>query len=168
MKVKAISELGTILAITSVLTRATRRHILGDSILPSHRLENLKSYIGLTSWALWCIDNVFCVRYELSFYVPEDRILRSHRREDLILQLISYSRTWTHIAATYDHLSLKEMVQSKMKAGLMLQGNMSQNSPRVKWLEYPEYFRSTQKMNTKHRETDRLSMKLSDVAFVTI
>jgi hypothetical protein len=28
----------------SVLTRATRRNILGDAILRSHRRENLKSY----------------------------------------------------------------------------------------------------------------------------
>jgi hypothetical protein len=30
---------------TSVLTRATRRNNPGDTILHSHRLENLKSYI---------------------------------------------------------------------------------------------------------------------------
>jgi hypothetical protein len=30
----------------SVLTRATRRNIPEDNILPSHRRENLKSYIG--------------------------------------------------------------------------------------------------------------------------
>jgi hypothetical protein len=33
---------------TSVLTRATRRHIPDDDILHSHRRENLKSYIALT------------------------------------------------------------------------------------------------------------------------
>jgi hypothetical protein len=32
---------------TSVLTRATRRNILEDAILHSHRRENLKSYINL-------------------------------------------------------------------------------------------------------------------------
>jgi hypothetical protein len=32
---------------TSVLTRATRRNIPEDGILPSHRRENLKSYIAL-------------------------------------------------------------------------------------------------------------------------
>jgi hypothetical protein len=37
---------------TSVLTRATWRHILEDGILHSHRRENLKSYIALTGWAL--------------------------------------------------------------------------------------------------------------------
>jgi hypothetical protein len=37
---------------TSVLTRVTRRHIIEDSILHSHRRENLKSYIALTGWAL--------------------------------------------------------------------------------------------------------------------
>jgi hypothetical protein len=33
---------------TPVLTRATRRNILEDTILHSHRRENLKSYIVLT------------------------------------------------------------------------------------------------------------------------
>jgi hypothetical protein len=37
---------------TSVLRRATQRHISEDGILHSHRRENLKSYIGLTGWAL--------------------------------------------------------------------------------------------------------------------
>jgi hypothetical protein len=37
---------------TSVLTRATRRHIPDDGILHSHRRENLYSYIALTAWIL--------------------------------------------------------------------------------------------------------------------
>jgi hypothetical protein len=37
---------------TSVLTRATRRHISEDGILHSHRRENLKYYIALTDRAL--------------------------------------------------------------------------------------------------------------------
>jgi hypothetical protein len=37
---------------TSVLERATRRNIPEDAILPSHRRENLKSYIELYGWAL--------------------------------------------------------------------------------------------------------------------
>jgi hypothetical protein len=37
---------------TSVLTRATRRNIPEDTILHSHRCENLKSYIALTGWSL--------------------------------------------------------------------------------------------------------------------
>jgi hypothetical protein len=37
---------------TSVLTRATRRNIPEDGILPSQRRENLTSYIALTGWAL--------------------------------------------------------------------------------------------------------------------
>jgi hypothetical protein len=37
---------------TSVLTRATRRHIPEDDILHSHRCGNLKSYIALTGWTL--------------------------------------------------------------------------------------------------------------------
>jgi hypothetical protein len=37
---------------TSVLTRATRRNTPEDTILHSHRRENLKSYIALTGWTL--------------------------------------------------------------------------------------------------------------------
>jgi hypothetical protein len=53
-----LSELETTLAATSnrralrrntVLTRATRRHVLEYDIIHSHRSENLKSYIALTS-----------------------------------------------------------------------------------------------------------------------
>jgi hypothetical protein len=37
---------------TSVVTRATRRHLPEDGILHIHCRENLKSYIELTGWAL--------------------------------------------------------------------------------------------------------------------
>jgi hypothetical protein len=37
---------------TSVLTRATRHNIPEDTVLHSHRRENLKSYIALTGWSL--------------------------------------------------------------------------------------------------------------------
>jgi hypothetical protein len=37
---------------TSVLTRTTRHNIPENGILHSHRRENLKPYIALTSWAL--------------------------------------------------------------------------------------------------------------------
>jgi hypothetical protein len=37
---------------TSVLTRATRHNIPEDTILHSHRRENIKSYTALTVWAL--------------------------------------------------------------------------------------------------------------------
>jgi hypothetical protein len=47
-KVKRISERGT--SVTS--TRATRCHNPDDGILQSHRLENLKSYIELTKFAM--------------------------------------------------------------------------------------------------------------------
>jgi hypothetical protein len=68
---------------TSVLTRASRRHIPEDGILHSHRRENLKSYMALTSWALYRIRNVSSVRYELAFYIPEGGILYSHCSENL-------------------------------------------------------------------------------------
>jgi hypothetical protein len=48
---------------TSVLTRATRCNNPEDTILHSHRRENLKSYMG--------------------FYIPKDAILHSHHRENL-------------------------------------------------------------------------------------
>jgi hypothetical protein len=47
----------------SVLTRATRRNNPEDTILHSHRRENLKSY--------------------MASYIPEDDILHSDRRENL-------------------------------------------------------------------------------------
>jgi hypothetical protein len=37
---------------TSSLSRATRRNIPEDTILHSHRRENIKSYIALTGWEL--------------------------------------------------------------------------------------------------------------------
>jgi hypothetical protein len=56
--VPSASILGTVMmeaigsSETSVLTKATRRNILEDGILHSHRRENLKFYIALTDWAL--------------------------------------------------------------------------------------------------------------------
>jgi hypothetical protein len=67
---------------TSDLTTATRRNIPEDSVLRSHRRENLKSYIALTGWVLLRRSSVTPVRYELGFYVPEDAILHCHRREN--------------------------------------------------------------------------------------
>jgi hypothetical protein len=39
-------------SLTSLLTRATRRHIPDDGNLHVYLLENLKSYVALTGWAL--------------------------------------------------------------------------------------------------------------------
>jgi hypothetical protein len=60
---------------TSVLTRATRRNISEDDILPSHYRENHKSYIALTGWTLQWRSNVSPVKYRQGFYIPEDDIL---------------------------------------------------------------------------------------------
>jgi hypothetical protein len=60
---------------TTVLTRATRRNIPEDGILHSHRRENLKSYMALTSRALYWRRNVSPVSYKLGFYIPVDCIL---------------------------------------------------------------------------------------------
>jgi hypothetical protein len=59
---------------TPVLTRVTRRNIPEDSILHSHRRENLKSY-----------KKTRATRRN----IPEDTILHSHRRE----KLKSYKKT---------------------------------------------------------------------------
>jgi hypothetical protein len=58
-------------------------YIQEEDILHSYRRENLKSYIGLTGWALSWRRNVSPVRYELGFCIPEDGILHSHRRGKL-------------------------------------------------------------------------------------
>jgi hypothetical protein len=68
---------------TSVLMKATRRHISEYDILRSHRRENIKSCIALTGWALCWGGNVSPVKYKLGFYIPEDDILHSHCSEDL-------------------------------------------------------------------------------------
>jgi hypothetical protein len=47
-------------------------YIPDDDILHSHCRENLKSYIALTGWALYCRRNVSPVKYELGFYIPEE------------------------------------------------------------------------------------------------
>jgi hypothetical protein len=39
--------------------------------------------MALTGWALYWRRNVSAVRYELGFYIPDDGILHSHRRENL-------------------------------------------------------------------------------------
>jgi hypothetical protein len=79
IRVIRIGELGTTLAIT--INRSTLQ-TKTVSIPRSHCRENLKSYIVLTGWSLRQRGNVFPVRYELDFYIPED-ILHIHRRENL-------------------------------------------------------------------------------------
>jgi hypothetical protein len=70
-------------SVTSVLTRATRRHIPEEDIYYSHRRENLNSYIALTGQVLWWRCNVSPVMYELGFYIPEVSILHRYLRENL-------------------------------------------------------------------------------------
>jgi hypothetical protein len=65
-----------------LLIVATRRHIAEvpeGGILHRHCRENLKSYIALTGWTLKRTRNVFPVKYELGFYIPDHGILHSHR-----------------------------------------------------------------------------------------
>jgi hypothetical protein len=58
-------------------------YIPEEDILLSHRRENLKSYIALTSWALKGRPNVFPVRYELGLYPRRRHILHSDCSENL-------------------------------------------------------------------------------------
>jgi hypothetical protein len=74
----------------SVRRRGTLRYIPEDSILHSHRRENLKSYIALAGWAMLLRRNVSPVRYELGFCIPEDHNLHSHRHENLKSYLAVY------------------------------------------------------------------------------
>jgi hypothetical protein len=46
-------------------------HMPQKSILHTHRRENLKSYMALTGWALCRIGNVYPVRCELGFHIPQ-------------------------------------------------------------------------------------------------
>jgi hypothetical protein len=76
---------------TSVLTRATRRNNPEDTILHSHRRENLKSYnvvpsspvlVTLMMEALSSSDTSVLTRATRGS-IPEDDILHSDRRENL-------------------------------------------------------------------------------------
>jgi hypothetical protein len=76
---------------TSVLTRATRRNNPEDTILHSHRRENLKSYsfvpsspilVTLMKEALRSSETLVLTRSTRPNF-PEDAILHSHRPETL-------------------------------------------------------------------------------------
>jgi hypothetical protein len=76
---------------TSVLKRATRRNNPEDTILHSHRRENLKSYnavhsspipVTLMKKVLSSSETSVLTRATRR-NIPEDTILQSHRRENL-------------------------------------------------------------------------------------
>jgi hypothetical protein len=68
-------------------------YIPEDSILHTHRRENLKSYIALIGSTLLRRSHVFPVKYELIFYIPEDVKLHSHCRENLKPYMTVYPDT---------------------------------------------------------------------------
>jgi hypothetical protein len=63
---------------TSVLTRATRRNNPEDTILHSHRRENLKSYMETI-----CSSETLVLTRATRPNIQEDAILHIHRRENL-------------------------------------------------------------------------------------
>jgi hypothetical protein len=65
---------------TSVLTRATRRNNPEDTILHSHRRENLKSYIGKT---LFCISRSVRRLLVPASVVPSSPVLVTQMMERL-------------------------------------------------------------------------------------
>jgi hypothetical protein len=69
---------------TWVLTRVTRCDIPEDGMIHSYRRENLKSFIALTDWAQYQRRNMFLVKYELGFYIPEDDIPHRNQRANFL------------------------------------------------------------------------------------
>jgi hypothetical protein len=75
------------------LVRATRLNIPEDTILNSHRRENLKSYIVFLYWKATHrnmrrletlrIKSLLVLTRATRRTIPEDDILHSHRRENL-------------------------------------------------------------------------------------
>jgi hypothetical protein len=73
---------------TSVLTRATRRNIPKDTILHSHRRENLKSYINSVD-----ITNEFCDVIMLVLRIARVLILNASERWHCLRVSKSYAST---------------------------------------------------------------------------
>jgi hypothetical protein len=69
---------------TSVLTRATRRNNPEDTILHSHRRENLKSY------TVWNSNNVFLLKYLFAF--RRNLLPSEGRRVRFLGQIIFYRK----------------------------------------------------------------------------
>jgi hypothetical protein len=62
---------------TSVLTRATRRNIPEDTILHSHRRENLKSYRDSISWhVVYSVLAVGIASWENPMF-PQSRVVNA-------------------------------------------------------------------------------------------
>jgi hypothetical protein len=74
----------------SALTTATLYHNPENGVIHSHCLEKLTSLIKLNGWALQRRRNMFPVRYELGFYIPENGIL--HLSSSFFICLIASQR----------------------------------------------------------------------------
>jgi hypothetical protein len=90
---------------SSVLTRATRRHIPEDGILHSHRNENLKYYMALTDWAQQRRLTVSPMRYEMGFYIRVVTVMNPQILYNIIL-LSSFISINFSLFSLHFHLSL--------------------------------------------------------------
>jgi hypothetical protein len=116
---------------TSVLTRATRRTIPEDTILHSHRRENLKSYLPLHSRNLHA-GPLYSVNRQLIPNSCSDRFV------------CQTPRTWTHFRPT------KPMYVNKMPIGISVVKCKPVTAQTQRWESLLPYCHDWYKRNEVH------------------